>query len=85
MARKKLKKSSKGLNVLKLNHEELSRRYALKNGKGLTPKLLSDLTGHTQVMLKKWESELPQPISVISHLMRELDMTFEELVKEVYE
>lgn len=85
MARKKLKKSTKGLTVLRLNHEELSRRYALKKGRGLTPKILSELTGNSNVILKKWEIELPQQISVIHHLMKELDMTFEELVIEVYE
>lgn len=85
MARKKLKKTSKGLTVLRLNHEEISRKYAFKNGKGLNFKTLSNLTGNSHVILKKWETELPQQISVIHHLMKELEMTFEELVIEVYE
>lgn len=85
MAKKKLKKTKNGFTVLSLNVEALKNKRCAMKSIIPTNNALSKETGLSLPTLKTWESELPQAVLVLNYLMKEYDMSFEELTQEVYE
>ena len=85
MAKKKLKKGKGGLTVVRFDYEAMRNKHTSKTGEYLEKGEFADMTGGTRQLLANWTKELPHALSIINHLMKEYDMSFEELVKEVYE
>lgn len=85
MARKKLKKDKNGHQILCLNLEAIKNRFFEKKGKIPSKGVLANETARTTMTLDKYEKELPPTITFVANLMKELDMTFEEVTKQAYE
>lgn len=85
MAKKKVKKDKNGHSVLGLDFEAIRTKYFEKKGVILTKGLMSIETSRTMVTIKNYEKELPPPVTFIANLMKELDMTFDELTTNIYE
>ena len=85
MAKKKLKKNKNGFPVLSLNFEKLKDKLYAKKGIIPTNKALSKETKLSLVTLTTWGYELPQAVLVLNYLMKEYDLTFEEITTEMYE
>jgi hypothetical protein len=85
MSNKKLKKGKGGLAVVHFDFESLSEKHIVKTGKPLSKGEFAKITGGSYELLPNWRKELPHALSIINHFMKEYDMDFEELVKEVHE
>jgi hypothetical protein len=85
MAKKKLKKNKYGITAVRFDYESFVKLYCSKEGKNVNKGEFADITGCSRVMLAGWIVEMPQALAIINHFMKEFDMDFEDLVKEVYE
>jgi len=85
MAKKKLKRNKYGVVVTRIDWDLIRSKHYLDNGVVKTNDALSKEVGFSRETLRGWEDELPFAVSAIKQLTKVYGVTFEELVKEVYE
>jgi len=85
MARPKIKKNKQGIALSRIDWELIKSKHYLEHGQVKTMPALSAESGLSRETLRAWEDNLPAAVNVIRFYMKQYDVTFEELVKDVHE